>query len=350
MGGAIVSNIFPRVDGKKSAYNDWARGQFATSYVQYQKTDKLFLSYWTRSTNTDSEDYGVLKYCRATSSTDAGGGGVYNGVGSNSVSSGRPQDLPTTGSSFLIYTGSDGAAMPITAKYVTMPNNNWVRMEYVIKISDTDVANGFFSAKSEGYDSESVINVTQRTSAKYFQLDTLLLGLDTANPKRWFGISGAVTPDTNYSVTIAGTGNTYTVNSGSSPTLTDVQIIEGLYALVGAAVGFGDGANGASINTAHTQMYIGGPNSGLTHSFTSNLAYDAYGLCVTDIYLDTDSTSRFYLGDSATYATANLEPQKYLSWSDTDVSLLKFTGNLTGTKHLFFVDDSESVTYLGVVS
>lgn len=357
-GGAIVKSEFARTPGGKYAYNGWARDQFATSWMQYPQCKKLYASYWTRSINCDTDDYGVLKYSRVTASKLNGnnGGGVYNGVGCFALSNGYPYSTPTT-TPFPSFThpnpanlGSDSGLVygeGTTAQAIL--NNAWEQVEYFVNLGDFDQANGGYKCVVVGRSSIDSGAKQMQWTGRIYSLDTFLLGLETANPRKWIKVNGAVTPNTNYSVTLTSSGNTYTVNSGSSPK-TAVQIVEELYALLAAVLPTTPGSDGVFMNTAHTEFYLGDPNSGVGHTFSNNLIYDDYGLAVTDLLIQPGSYSRFYLNNNGTSLTGVREPQQAVLWNDGRVILEVFLGNLnTDNLHCWYVNESGIESHRGKV-
>lgn len=354
-GGVVKTYGDPHRQGAKYAYSDWSRGQFATSYRSLpEPTAKAYMAYMYRIINNDSEDYGVIKPNRLTSSLANGGGGVYNGVGCFAFSNIAPQG-GANASGQASFTRPNPANLPDNngqalqmspSTYQDIDATKWNLIQGFVDLGTVDTADGFFWLDVDNTSYKISSGNQLRYSGRPYLIDTVLLGLDLANPFLWIKINGAVQPNQNYTITAG--GNPYTVNSGPTPK-TAVQIMEDLYTLLSAVYPTTPGSSGVFLNAAHTQIRLGDPSAGsITHTFTSNLAYDPYGVLVGDLIVD-DSRAQFYLCDSATFAGSEKELLIYDYWTTGSVAVLsRFGGRqFDGTKHLHFVDDAGVSHYRG---
>ena len=156
-GGALATNINPQYAGHKSAYNDWSRHEFATSFKKYPMSDKVYASFKVRVNCTAGHDYGVIKHTRLSSQNGAGGG-AYNGTGVHAVSDHNPQN----GAGAQVYNPSTSSP----AGMITIPFNEWVLMEYETKLSTPDTPDGYFKVTAKnGATSQTITNYIDRTSA-----------------------------------------------------------------------------------------------------------------------------------------------------------------------------------------
>jgi len=360
-GGALIkTKNLPHRLNAKCATSNWARGQFATSYRYLPaRTKKMFVSYWVSLIDNTAEDYGVYKAGRMTSSTrtlasgGGGGGGVYNGVGCMAYSNISPNALPVSGgqTSFTPVNTSNpssnsGGTVLGNTPYHNVKTNGWTRIETYVDLGTADAANGRFYTRCGATSYQNYTGQTLSSSLRDFFMDTVLLGLDFANPKKWIGINGAVTANTNYTITISAVN--YTVNSGISPTKTAVEIMEALYALL--IVDYPTTGNGIFLNAAHTEILIGDPNSGIAHTFSSSLSYRAWGAAICDVLADY-SREQFYLCPTPTFDHAVAEILRYENWTDgSSAELYRFGGQDFETGlNLFFIDISETPARLGEI-
>lgn len=337
--GGILTNSNPRYTGALSVYNDYLRGQFATNYKQYPQTRAVFLSYYVRVNGfVPTKDGGVTKYGRVTSSTSAGGGGVYNGEGVQAFGGGAAND------GFPSWSGSENGLNSLG--YTTPPLDAWFRLDYEIYLNDVDTANGFYNLKSSSGINKQSGMITQRKtgySKVNYLLDTTLLGLEIANPWRYYK-PVVFTAFTTYSVVVNGITCSWT-SGASVPTAN--EICTGLRLDVIATGGVGAG----SVIVYNDEIQI---------DYLRTSVYDSkfeagrfYSIQVSDIFLDT-SLQRFVLTDSAIYSPFGVcEAQEYTYWSDTEVELVLFAPTIVGNRHLHFVknnaDGSTTSTYFGVV-
>ena len=180
-GGALIKSDRPRYAGGKHAYNDSTRSGFATNYHTFTPTDEVFLSYWF---STDQATYGtggtywVGKASRISSSSAAGGGGVYNGLGVHALSNQNPQY--ETDPYLYQYNGTNTLGEVID--YVTMPQaNEWVRIDMYAKLSDLDTSNGVLNCRTWGYENYTNSTIPSLVTGNIYQLDSVILGLMHAN-------------------------------------------------------------------------------------------------------------------------------------------------------------------------
>jgi hypothetical protein len=324
--GGVITNLNPRYSGHKSGYNDYTRGEFSTNYKQYDPSRSVFLSYWARICDFRSGyDGGVIKHGRITSSSAAGGGGVYNEEGSQAFGG---VDYGTGG--YPSWSGSENGLNSL-GEFSDLPLDAWFRIEYEVHLNDVDVANGFYNLRGDVFSGRQSGAIMQRktgfTKANYL-LDTTLLGLEIANPKKWYK-PVVFTALTTYTVTVDGIPCSWT-SGASAPTAND--ICTNLRLAVIATGG---------VNPSYTTVY----QDELYIDYGKSSVYDAkfavghkVSLQVGDVYLDT-SLSRFVIGNAATYAACTIkEPQPYYSWNNTQVKLTKKLMAFSGQKYLYFVN------------
>ncbi len=332
--GAYITELNPRYSGAKSAANTFTRGEFSTNYKQYTPTRSVFLSYYSRISQWETPDYGVIKLSRITSSSASGGGGVYNGLGGTSMGGSDPD----SGTGYA--STNDAAGVSVTSSIFPYSTSQWLRIEHQLYLSDLDTANGFFTTMVNETLYQSLSGRISRTTATQFLQDTLLMGLEHANPNKFHYVS-TLTPFANYTVTVNGTPRTYTADADP----TENEIITGLKSVLDAA-GISNTRNGNELAVdPNASSYSWG--AGFTQIERTPIVQN------TDIFLDT-SLQRFVLTNNATYASATIkEPQAYTSWSDTEVDLTLFAPTITGDRHLFFVTPNSTggdvATYFGIV-
>lgn len=332
--GGYITEANARYSGAKSAANTFTRGQFSTNYKSYTASRAVYLSYWARIAEWTAGDYGVIKLSRITSSVSSGGGGVYNGLGGTSLGGSNPN----SGNGFS--STNDAAGVTSSTYAFPYPTSGWVRVEHQLYLSDLDTANGFFTTRVGETAYESLSGRISRTTATQFLQDTILLGLEQANPNQFHYVT-TFTPLATYTVTVNGTPRSYT--AGASPDAN--EIITGVKAALDAA----------SISNTRVGNELAIDPNASSVVWDSKFAQIARTPIVqnTDIFLDT-SLQRFVLTNNATYASATIkEPQAYTSWSDTEVELTLFAPTITGDRHLFFVTPNstggDTTTYFGIV-
>ena len=332
--GGYITELNARYTGGKSAANKFTRGQFSTNHKSYAQTRAVYLSYWARITDWTAGDYGVIKLSRITSSVGAGGGGVYNGLGGTSLGGSNPN----SGNGF---SSTNDAAGVLSSTYAfPYPTSGWTRVEHQLYLSDLDTANGFFSTRVGETAYESLSGRISRTTATQFLQDTLLLGLEQANPNQFYEVT-TLTPSATYTVTVNGTPRSYVADASPDAN----EIITGLKAVLDAA---------SISNTRVGNELAIDPNA-------SSVVFDSKFTIISripivqnaDIFLDT-SLQRFVLTNNAVYSSATIvEPQAYTAWSDTEVDLTLFAPTITGDRHLFFVTPNSTggnvTTYFGTV-
>lgn len=324
--GAIITNQNPRYTGQKSAYNDFSRGEFYTNYRQYPQTRSVFLSYWARITGfRASYDFGVIKWGRVNSSLAAGGGGIYNGEGNQTFGG-----VTYATGGYPAWSGSENGNNNL-GEFSGLPLDDWFRLEYEIYLNDVDVNNGFYNLKGDvfaGHTSGAIMQRKTGYSKTNYLLDSTMLGLEIANPKRWYRPI-VFTANTTYTVTVDGIACSWT-SGGGVPTAND--IVTNLRLAVIAT----GGVNPLYTTVYQDELYI---DYGKTSVYDSKFVLGhVFGLQVGDLYLDT-SLTRFVVGNAATYAACTIkEPQPYVAWSDTNVLLRKNYPTITGTKYLYFVN------------
>lgn len=330
--GAIITNQNPRYTGQKSAYNDFSRGEFYTNYRQYPQTRSVFLSYWTRVSGFRAGvDSGIIKWGRVNSSNAAGGGGIYNGEGTQAFGG-----VTYATGGYPSWTGSENGNNNL-GEFSGLPLDDWFRIEYEIYLNDVDVANGFYNLQGDIFSGRQSGAIMQRKtgfSRINYLLDSTLLGLEIANPKRWYRptVFAALTA---YTVTVNGILCSW-VSGAGVPTAN--EICTGLRLDVIATGG---------VNPLYTVVY----EDELYIDYGKTSVYDAkftlghvFGLQIGDVYLDT-SLSRFVVGNAATYSACTIkEPQPYEYWTDTKVRLIPNHAAITGTKYLYFVNTTLSGT------
>ena len=329
--GAIITDDNPRYSGHKSAFNDFSRGEFWTNYKQYPQTRSVYLSYWARHVGFRATyDRGIVKWGRVTSSTAAGGGGVYNGEGVQAFGGSSP---PGT---YPSWSGSENALNSL-GEFYTFPINTWARIEYEIHLNDIDVANGFYNLQGDVFAGRQSGAIMQRKTGyarPNYLLDTTLLGLEIANPSRWYK-PNTFLANTLYRVTVNGTNCDWT-STGSVPTANEICTNLRLAVIASGIVTSGN------TTVYNDEIYI---DYGKTSVYDSKFELGhVFGLQVSDIYLDT-SLTRFVVGDAATYAACTIkEPQPYERWTDTMVRLVPNHAAIAGTKYLYFVNTTLSGT------
>lgn len=178
-GGASYSNVTSH-SGSLSVGAHIADGEaFATNYFTIPTAaSEIFVSYWWRTANADSSDNTIIKMTRINSSEQAGGGGVYGGVGNTTL--GGTFDLAgQSGPYFAYHNGVTGESI---IKYLACPpNNTWFRVEMYKKLSTPGLNDGIAEVKLYGVDQASDTAAMTRAANFSFLLDTVLLGLMDGN-------------------------------------------------------------------------------------------------------------------------------------------------------------------------
>jgi hypothetical protein len=330
--GGLISDLNPRFAGHKSAYNVATRGQFDTNYKTTlpRKSRTRFLSYYTRVNYREDIEAGQIKFARITTSAASGGGGVYNGAGSQILNAPAPKSWNGT------WTGSNDAG-GVNLGYLTgswFPANRWMRIEYEIYLSDLDTPNGFFNIHCPGKGSVLSGSITQRFSGygkDNFLLDTTMIGIETVNTEKWVAPSvlSALTTYT-FSCSYSSTNYIGTWVSGSSVP-TAAEIVTGITNTLLL--------NGLPPDHLHTNPANAGEFGlywGYSVTYGANLVRsDPISVQQGETYED-DDFKRFYLGDASTWAACvETNPQPYSSWTDTEVHLSKYAGAITGQMWLY---------------
>jgi len=179
-GGALYSENTPH-SGNLSVMNNTDRSEFATNYIDLPHSDEIFISYWWRTMEASTEDYGVIKLCRINSSHDAGGGGRYNGIGETFLSNLNPR-----GPDSPYFAFNDGLENK-TLGYVRQPENQWGRIDMYKKLSNPGLTNG--EAFCNNITTQRYVqakDIMTRAASFEFQLDTVLLGLMMANAQGYY--------------------------------------------------------------------------------------------------------------------------------------------------------------------
>lgn len=386
-GGKITANN-PRYVGSKSAYKDSSMQEFDTNYKKYSQTDSVFASYWIYLSGDSVADYVQYKTSRTTSDTDAGGGGVYNDVGSLGTSRFIPDQ-------FTSYWSGAGQGGNLYDDGIMPQLNQWYKIVTIAKQGTQGAANGLFITKTlsqSGNGGKSVtnadwlvpstayaggntynngdyvgmvkpagtnsgINHTFRCNTngttiapfdgsgniqsgwtlagrENFKFNTHLLGLMQANARIFYTVN-TITDNTTYTVTINGTA--YPINSGTGATANSIMAAL-VTAVTNGGVHFAEIKNG--------QIYAAVSNgAGVTQGvFDSKFTPRYVKTYISDVYVDT-SLSRFEVGEDPVYANCKiLEPQPYASWNGSQVKFNINAPTISGNKYLFFTD-SNNVTY-----
>ena len=330
--GGLISTLNPRFSGHQSAYNVATRNGFDTNYKTNtaRKGRTRYLSYWVRVNYREDIEAGQIKFGRVTTSAASGGGGVYNGTGSQILNAPAPKSWQGT------WTGSNNSGI-VNMGYLDgswYPANRWIRVEYEVYLSDLDTTNGFFNihcAHQGSYLSGSIMQRYSGYSADNYLLDTTLLGLETVNTETWVA-PNVLSPSTTYTVTVNKSGTPYIgtyISGGSAPTAEEV--INGIKAsILVAGIPSGD-VHTNPANTGEIGFYWN-----TTVTYTSNLSRsNPISVQQSETYED-DDFKRFYLGNASTWASCTeSNPQPYVSWSDTGVLLAKHAGAITGRTWLY---------------
>ena len=341
--GAVITDRNPRYAGHLSAYNGTDRGEFLTNNKLFTGNRKIYVSYWLRTDNADigvgavsGGDYAVIKWARL-GSVD-GGGGIYNGRGMHSVSNQQPQgpDSP-----YSLYRTSSGSE--VNLGYISIPWNQWCRLEMQIYMSSAGVVDGFYNVYSGNGQSKLSGSIMQRESGDTHTIGSFLMGLELANYSRRLSYYvGVVAPSSDYSVTHLGT--TYTISSGISPT--ESSIVTALANEVNY--------DPESLITAHvsptSKINIRLKSTGFSpaqsdFSFSANFTRHIFGLQNSDILVQQGSFARIVIGDASTWSgcsEATKEPQPYTSWSAGSVTIKQNIAAISGAKWLYYIQDNNT--------
>jgi hypothetical protein len=329
--GGLISTLNPRFAGHKSAYNVATRNQFDTNYKTNtaRKSRTRYLSYYTRVNYREDLEEGQIKFARISTSVASGGGGVYNGVGVQTLNAPAPKSTQAG------WSGSNGAFnSPGYLNSAWYPDNRWIRVEYEVYLSDLDVSNGFYNIHCAHQGSLLSGNIMQRFSghsADNYLLDTTLLGIETVNTETWV-TPNVLTPSTTYTVTVVKSSvpyiGTYT-SGGSVPTA--AEIIDGIKATILIA-----GLPSADVHTNPANTGEIGFYWNTTVTYTSNISRtNPISVQQSETYED-DDFKRFYIGNADTWAACTeSNPQPYTAWSDTYVQLIKYVGAISGRTWLY---------------
>lgn len=334
--GALITDANPRFSGHKSAYNDPTRNPDPMSHSQFwtnskttlsRKSRTRFASYWVRVNHRAAVEDGQVKFSRIGSSAASGGGGVYSGAGVHLL------NAPTTDSWALGWYSLTPDARNKYLDAAWYPANRWVRIEYEVYLSDLDTPNGIYNVHVIGYGSKTFSGVMQRETGYGADclLDSVLLGLETANPEKWV-TPNVLTPSTTYTVTVVSSGTTYNgsyTSGGSSPTA--AEIIGGLEASLLVA-----GLPPVIIHTNPANTGEIGFYWNTTVTWNANMSRATpISVQQSETYED-DDFKRFYIANADTWAASTeSNPQPYAAWTDTAVQLRKYVGGITGRTWLY---------------
>jgi len=306
--GAVISDLDARFPGHKAAYSDPSRGgDFLTNHHAFPQTLTAFVSYYARVHAYRGAGHmgGVTKFCRVNSTSAAGGGGVYTGVGTTTLGGTVPPEW------YLGWTGSgDSTNNQVYLNQGWYPLNAWRRIEYEIKLNTVDVADGFETASVFGYGRVELNNCMQRKTGyplPNFLHDSTLLGLEA--PNQWqYWKPNVLLANTDYTITVSGTP--YTYSKPTTPTI--AEILEGLRLLVVAGGHTARVWNNEEIN-------VNGFNE---PTYSSNFTrMPPYGVSQAEVFVDTDPEfKRIYIGDADTVSACDeLNPMVSATWGNTQV-------------------------------
>lgn len=327
--GAYITAADARYVGGRSAANNSHRigaNDFWTSYKSIAQTRKTYMSYYVLiSPWVDGLDGAVRKLARTNAFATQGN--RYGGNGTTHMGGG-------SAGGYVNHVGTDFNH----SEEMEYPSA-WFRIETELYIGDSDTNTGYYNATVGETQVLTVSNILSQSSAQQVRTDTILLGLELANCRTRYEISNLL-PSTQYTITVNSVAYNYT--SGSSPT--KEEILEDLAAQIVAA------HNSAAAWTIGDYITL---HNGLTAVYGANFVKSTVQPLIqnADIYVDTDNTARFVIGNAATYAACTIrEPQPYSSWSDTECKFTVFAPTISGTKYLYFVDDAGTATLRGVMN
>lgn len=185
--GALITNT-DSVEGGVCAQNTTLRDGFDTNHKSITPTDTMFASAFMKIKGAREavSSYAIIKHHRVTSSTSAGGGGVYNGAGVHCLSSQNPSTTGGGSGAQVFITPDDGPSMSKAELgdvnlYVNVPYDVWVRIDYSVVLSTPGEANGYFQVESVSNETETYTNIINRSTGFSHQMDTLIMGLMHAN-------------------------------------------------------------------------------------------------------------------------------------------------------------------------
>lgn len=171
------------VEGGACARNTTLRNGFESNYKLMPASDTIFASgFFKIKGSILGDSYAVVKNMRVGSTPASGGGGAYNEAGIHALSNMAPftRDAPsvilTAGDNTLLSTEAFGAN-----RYFDLPYDEWVRIDFEIKLSTPGQADGLWAVDVPGVKHQEYVNLPNRDAGYNFQLDSLLLGLMHAN-------------------------------------------------------------------------------------------------------------------------------------------------------------------------
>jgi len=327
--GAYITEDDARYVGGRSAANNSHRigaNDFWTSYKSIPQTRKTYMSYYVLiSPWIEGLDGAVRKLARTNAFATQGN--RYGGSGTTHMGGG-------SAGGYVNHAGTDFNH----AAEMIYPSS-WFRIETELYIGDSDTTAGYYNATVNETQVLTASNILSQSTAQQVRTDTILLGLELANCRTRYEISNLL-PSTQYTITVNGVAYNYT--SSASPT--NEEILEDLAAQIVAA------HNSSAAWTVGNYITL---HNGLTAVYGANFIKSPIQPLIqnTDIYVDTDSTSRFVVGNAATYASCTIrEPQPYIQWSDTEVKFNVFAPTISGTKYLYFIDDAGSAALKGTMN
>lgn len=174
-GSLSVYNAVNRPDRRAANDGEWEANWFRTPL-----SNTIFISYWIRVESSDMN--GVHKMCRITSSTDAGGEGVYNGYGSFAFGGNLPCEQPQ-----MDVSTDNNTGLNLGNTYITTPGcGTWFQVQMGRTLNSIGSSNGWLGAGIVGYEMLNFENnanvfVSGPFDGKSLQLDTVLLGTMVAN-------------------------------------------------------------------------------------------------------------------------------------------------------------------------
>lgn len=330
--GAIVTTENRRYVGSKSAYNHLGRSDFYTNHRDLPPSDEIYASYYVTTVGSQVlSDNAVYKHTRITSIGAGAPNGEYNGLGTHSLGNQSP-----------LYDSDPYAAYSTTGENnigtLTMAFNEWIRVQYHIKLSTPGVPNGFYRLRSSLGGIINGDNIQNRDAGETWQLDNILLGLMMPNWRPWY-YPNVITPDTIYSVTIEGTP--VSINSGGSPTR--LSIVTALSNAVNAA-------NITNITAEvglfeEIRLIHAVENTSFSSSYSSNMSLHTHGLMNTDVLVLTGSQERFEIGNAPIWGDCTItEPQPHIAWAAPGATIIQNHAAITGNKWLFHISASGEVS------
>lgn len=341
--GALITDVNPRFPGHKSAYNNPARNptpggnsQFWTNYKTNlaRKGRTRYVSYRVYVNYREGYELGgQIKFARVTSSAASGGGGVYNGAGAQILNAPAPESWQGG------WVGSDGVTGTSTGylEGAWFPSNRWVHIEYECYLSDVDATDGFFTIGVAHEGTRSTGPIMQRYSgygaASTLLFDTLLLGLEVANPEHWY-TPNSLTANTDYTISATNLSATnYTATWASGGTVpTAAEVVNGLKAeLIAQGMPSGDIRSNPD-NLDEFGLYWGYE----TVTVSANLSRsNPMSVQQSETYED-DDFRQVFIGDSPVWASCTeYHPQPRTLWEDTVRLFDVYFGGITGQKWAF---------------